>query len=214
MSTVQTSEHLAQETRRLAGSSPGNVDVRTAVRNLTLHALQSRMLTASHVASVTKAVGLGLGDALKGPAQHVRNAAAQAAEGFGEAASKALHALELAAREFTAHGGRLSPGESQQLLDEIAHMEQVLGEGWKHEHVRTPPDWEARVKRLTDHVKRAVGGTENGGEAVRATLHELEAGSREGLRAAGDAGRVLGLMASGALLGLSEILQETAKPPH
>jgi hypothetical protein len=214
MSTVQESEHLEQETRRLAGSSPGSVDVRTAVRNLTLHALQSRLLTATHVASVTKAVGLGLGDALKGPAQHVRDAASQAAEGFGDAATKALHALELAAREFTAHGGRLSPGESQQLLDEIAHLERALGADWKHEHVRTPPDWEVRVKRLTDHVKRAVADTKDSSEAAQATLHELEAGSREGLRATGDAWRVLGLMASGALLGLSEVLEETARPPR
>ena len=214
MSTVQESEHLEKEARRLAGSSPGGVDVRTAVRNLTLHALQSRLLTAAHVASVTKAVGLGLGDVLKGPAQDVRDAASQAAEGFGEAASKALHALELAAREFNARGGRLSPGESQQLLDEIAAMEQVLGSGWKHEHVRVPPDWESRVKRLTDHIRRAVTDNDATGETVRDALHELGASSRDGLRATGDAWRVLGLMASGALLGLSEVLQETAKPPR
>lgn len=212
MSTLPEAEHLASEARRLAGGSPGAVDVRTAVRDLTLHALKSRLLTAAHVANVTKAVGLGLGDALKGPALQVRDAAAHAAQGFGDAASQGLHALELAAREFTSHGGRLSPGESQQLLDEIASLEQALGEGWKHEHVRTPPDWDARTKRLAEHIRRAVADGEARSDAMRATLHDAGASSVAGLRATGDSWRVLGLMASGALLGLSEILEETAKP--
>jgi len=204
---------LARDVQALASQTKGAAaDVRAAVRDLTLHALRSRLLTAEHLASVTKTVGQGIGNVMEEPAADARSAAGHAMQGLGDAVAKGLLALELAAREFADAGGRLNADESQQIIDEIARLEQTLGKDWQHEHVMLAPAKKQRLADLAAHVQRAVSGARQAEPAMRNTLHELQATVHDGKEAAVGAARILGLMASGALLGVSEVLRETATP--
>lgn len=204
---------LARDVQALASQTrQAGADVRAAVRDLTLHALRSRFLTAEHLANVTKTVGQGIGNVMEEPAADARAVAGHALQGLGDAVTKGLLSLELAAREFADGGGRLSADESQQIIDQIARLEQALGKDWQHEHVMLPP---ARKQRLADfaaHVQRAVSGARQAEPAMRDTLHELQSTVHDGKQVAVGAARILGLMASGALLGVSEMLRETAMP--
>lgn len=169
--------------------------MREAVRDLALHALRSRLLTAEHIASVVRAVGEGIESSPLAQAVSVRESRRGAWAGLEDAVVEALHAIELAAREFADGRARLMPGEREQVLSQIARMERSLGEGWQSGHC-IPSALKARIGSVTDLLRRAV--------------------SREATETASDeeafeAGRVLSLVASGVLLGLSEALRESRR---
>lgn len=176
---------------RIAAASPS---VREAVRDVALDALRSRLLTARHIAAVAKTIGEGIGSADVTPTAPVRETYRGAWQGLEEAVGQALHALELAAREFAEGRARLTPAECERLLDEIGEMERSLASGWNRHH-RIPDSLQARIAAVTDCLRRAV----------------TSEGSGAGEAAALDAGRVLSFVASGVLLGLGEALRE---PPR
>lgn len=211
MGPTERNQQLGQQTRKAAKAAlAGRGDVRTAVRDLTLHALRSRLLTAEHLASVTRAVAEGIAGTSAEPLAQAREATRHAFTGLAEALSKGLLALELSAREFAEGSGRLAPGEAQRLLEEIAVLEKALGEGWLHEHAPAPSELRERLAAVSGHLRRAVGDASR--DLAGTVAHDLEAGAVEGVEAVAGASRVLGLVASGALLGLSEALRETATP--
>ena len=83
--------------------------MRIAVRDLALAVLRSRVLTLPHVAHVATAIELGIlpsAAPVKGDATHAR-----AMQGLHDAMGSALEALDLAAHEYAAMGGRLSGAE-------------------------------------------------------------------------------------------------------
>jgi len=156
---------LERTARKVAFGKPKRADIRVAVRDLTLAALRRRVLTLPHVADVATAIRHGIepeNAGVTGNASYAR-----ALEGLLAALDVALNALDLAAREYSAVGGRLAP-------DELAHCLAAL-EG-------LPPGGRiaARASDLRKSLRAAVDGETEGG------MH------------------VLGLIASGALLGLLE----------
>ena len=211
MVPTDNTQQLGQQARKAARAAiDKRGDVRVAVRDLTLHALRSRMLTAAHLADVTKAVAEGIAGTAGEPAAQAREAARHAFTGLAEAVSKALFALELAAREFAEGSGRLGRAEAEGLLAEIATLEKALGEGWRHDHAPPPSDVGERLAALSAHLRRAAGDASR--EAAGVVAGDISKGAREGADAVAGAGRVLGLVASGALLALSEALRESAAP--
>lgn len=173
---------------RMAASSPS---VREAVRDVALDALRSRLLTARHIAAVARTIGEGIGSADVTPTAPVRETYRGAWQGLEEAVGRALHALELAAREFAEGRARITPAEREQILAEIGQMERSLASGWSHDH-RIPDSLKARITAVTGYVRQAV-------------THE---DSAVGEAAALEAGRVLSFVASGVLLGLGDGLRE------
>lgn len=211
MGPTERNQQLGQQTRKAAKAAlAGRGDVRTAVRDLTLHALRSRLLTAEHLASVTRAVAEGIAGSTGEPLGQVREATRHAFTGLAEAVSKGLLALELSAREFAEGSGKIAPAEAARLLEEIAALERALGEGWKHEHSPAPRELAERVAAVSGHLRRAAGDASR--SLAGTVVRDLETGVIEGAEAAAGASRVLGLVASGALLGLSEALRENATP--
>ncbi len=211
MAPTDHTQQLGQQARKAAKAAvAGRGDVRIAVRDLTLHALRSRMLTAEHLANVTKAVAEGIAGTAGEPFEQARAATRHAFTGLSEAVSKGLLALELSAREFAEGSGRLAPSEAERLLGEIAALEKTLGEGWRHDHAPPPTEVAERLAAVATHLKRAVGDAVPG--AATLVARDLGAGAREGTDAVAGASRVLGLVASGALLALSEALRESAAP--
>ena len=126
-------------------------NVREAVRDLTLHALRSRLLTATHIATVARTVGEGIESSDVPPTAPVRETHRGAWAGLEDAVGQALHAVELAAREFAEGRARLTPAERDQLLAEIAQLERSLGEGWGYPRTvpRVPAGADRRGCALT-----------------------------------------------------------------
>ena len=113
----------ADELMRRARHAAGTHNVREAVRELTLHALRSRLLTTTHIAVVARTVGEGIDSSDVPPTAPVREAHRGAWAGLEDAVDQALHAIELAAREFAEGRARLTPEEREQMLAEIARLE-------------------------------------------------------------------------------------------
>lgn len=121
-----SAEDLLRGTREAA--TAGNV--RDAVRDLALHALRSRPLTAAHVATVARAVGEGIASCDVPPTAPVRDAHRGAWAGLEDAVGRALLAMELAAREFAEGRAALGGAERERLVAELVRLDRELGEGW------------------------------------------------------------------------------------
>ena len=179
----------ADELLRRARHAAGTHNVREAVRELTLHALRSRLLTTTHIAVVARTVGEGIDSSDVPPTAPVREAHRGAWAGLEDAVDQALHAIELAAREFAEGRARLTPEEREQMLAEIARLERSLGEGWNHARI-VPDSLKARIAAVTSLLQQAVASG-----AVEKDSQESACGAE----------RILSFVASGVLLGLSEI---------
>jgi hypothetical protein len=183
-------DELLRSARRAAGTQ----NVREAVRDLTLHALRSRMLTTEHIAAVARTVGEGIESSGVPPTAPVRETHRGAWAGLEDAVGQALHAIELAARQFAEGRAQLSQAEREQMLAEIAQMERSLGDGWEYPRA-VPASLHARIASVTALL----------GQAATNRLASAAADGPPG------AGGILSFVASGVLLGLSEELRE---PPE
>src|SRR5947207_15870533 len=111
---VQESRRLEQTVRKVAFGRPvpkGNI--RSAVRDLVLTALRSRMLTISNVMAVAEAIKQGIDPSRSGVKSDTHVPVKQALEGLHLALSQALLALDIALREYTGIGGRLPAHETR-----------------------------------------------------------------------------------------------------
>jgi hypothetical protein len=168
---------------RSARDAVASPTVRTAVRDVALTALRSRLLTAEHIAAVAKTIGEGIGSVDVTPTAPVRETYRSAWQGLEEAVGEALHALEAASREFAEGRAALTPAERERLLADIARMEQSLASGWDHRK-RIPDSLQARIAAVTGLLRQAIASDrEATGEAAR------------------DADRVMSLVASAVLRG-------------
>jgi len=186
MIRTTTTDELLRSARRAAGTP----NVREAVRDLTLHALRSRMLTAEHIACVARTVGEGIESSDLAPTAPLRESRGGAWAGLEDAVDEALRAVELAAREFADGRAHLAPGEREAILHQVAQMESSLGERWQHAR-SVPATLGTRIGSVTALLRQAVSTDASPGAVPDGVL---------------EAGRVLALMASGVLLGLSEAL--------
>lgn len=184
-----SSDELLQRARRAAGT--GNV--REAVRDLALHALRGRLLTAHHIATVARTVAEGIESSDVPPTEPVRETRRGAWAGLEDAVGQALRAVELAAREFAEGRVRLTPAERDQLLAEIAQLQRSLGEGWGHPRT-VPPVLQERLDAVAGYLHASV----------------VEEPAACGAAAAPASG-VLSCFATGVLLGLSEDLAPAAR---
>lgn len=173
-----------------AQAAAATPNVREAVRDVALSALCSRLLTPEHIAAVARTIGEGIESVDVPPTAPVRETTSGAWAGLEEAVDRALHALELATREFAEGRARLTPAERDQMVADIAGLEGALAVGWNHRH-RVPDGLTARITVVTGLLRRAVATEAVPGEAGPSAL---------------GAGRVLSFVASGVLLGLTEAL--------
>jgi len=177
----------ADDLLRDAREAAGTRNVREAVRNLTLHALRSRPLTAEHIATVARTVGEGIESSHLRPAMPGRETYLGAWAGLEDAVAQALLAVELAAREFSEGHGGLEGPDRERLLEEIAALGRSLEEGWASRH-DVPFDLKARLGAAATHLRQTpIAGAAGCPSAGRG-------------RACAD----FSLVASGILVGLSE----------
>jgi hypothetical protein len=154
-----SAEDLLRGTREAAAA--GNV--RDAVRELALHALRSRPLTAAHIATVARTVGEGIASCDVPPTAPVRDAHRGAWAGLEDAVGCALLAVELAAREFAEGRAALGRDERERLLVEITRLDRELGDGWGYARA-IPAPLHARIASATALLREAPACGEGAGD--------------------------------------------------
>ena len=90
-------QRLERTAREVAFGRPKRTDIRIAVRDLTLSALQSRDLTVQHLTNVANAIRAGIEP--ENPRDMDKATYRQALEGLCDAVISALGALDLESRE-------------------------------------------------------------------------------------------------------------------
>lgn len=179
----------ADELLRSARQALGTRDVQESIRELTLHALRSRLLTVGHIATVARTVGEGIESSGMVSSVPGSESRAGAWAGLEDAVDQALHALEVAARAFGVGRTPLLPAERDRMLEELGEMERSLGDSWGHRHV-IPEILRARIASVSALLRRA--------KSEGASLFPVAD------RGQGN-GSTLSCVASGVLLGLSEV---------
>ncbi len=184
-----SAENLLRDTREATGTR----NVREAVRNLTLHALRSRPLSAAHIATVARTVCQGIESSDLPPTAPVRETHLGAWAGLEDAVGQALLAVELAARELAEGRAGLAGPDRDRLLEEVARLEHALDEGWGR-HRSVPPDLKSRIAAVSLHLRQAPPSLADPARAI-------------GPDAACDA---FSFVASGILVGLTETVRTRA----
>lgn len=179
---------------RRASLAARRQDVREAVRDLALQALRSRALTADHIVVVARTVGEGIESSSMAPTTPVRETHRGAWTGLEDAVAQALWAIELAAREVAEGRTKLTASECEDLLVEIAQLENALTGAWEH--------WRAMPSSLRERIDTVCTLLRQAAASDSRSAVQVSADRMAGI------GKILPLVASGVLLGLSEVRRE------
>lgn len=183
----------AESLLRDAREATGTRNVREAVRDLTLHALRSRPLSAAHIATVARTVCEGIESSDLPPTAPVRETHLGAWAGLGDAVGQALQAVELAARELAQGRAGLAGPDRERLLEEVARLERSLEEVWGR-HRSVPGDLKSQIASAASYLRQAPPCL-------------AEPASATGADAACEA---FSFVASGILVGLAEPVRSRA----
>jgi hypothetical protein len=194
--------------------------VRSAVRDIMLKALQARELGLDQinrvVSNVTQGVSAGLGD--KG---NVEKILADAVAGMDDALLKVVEANQVALARLTEGGASFEESSVKKALDELEKFEDRfrdgIQQGAQEAGARLKQQWASVLEKIphggTDTGERVVqtiaGYTQQAEDAMRQ--------SREaGLKVAHTFAQSYATLVSGVLMGLSEAMQhgkpKTTKP--
>jgi O6-methylguanine-DNA--protein-cysteine methyltransferase len=194
--------------------------IRSAVRDITLKALQARELGLDQinkvVRNVTQGVSAGLGDKV-----NVEKALADAIAGMDDALLKVVEANQVALTKLTEGGASFEESSVKKALDELEKFEDRfrdgIQQGAQEAGTRLKQQWASVLEKIPH------GGTDTG-ERVMQTIaaHAKQAQdamtqSREaGMKVAHTLAQNYATLVSGVLMGLSEALQhgkeKTRKP--
>lgn len=188
--------------------------LRQAVTQATLQALQGRELTLKNIRatlkSVTEAAGAGVA---KNPlGADVAPLLDQAVAGMDEALLKAVDANRVALQQLLAQGADLREKHLKKALDDLDKIEDTLIGTVKKAAEGAGAPFAGPWNQVLE--KMQAGGTLSGGQAAKtveqmlAQMHDAaREGRRAGMRAAQALAESYAAMASGVLIGMSEALQ-------
>lgn len=194
--------------------------IRSAVRDIMLKALQARELGLGQINSVirevTKGVNAGLGD--KGDVEKVL---ADAVAGMDDALLKVVEANQVALTKLTEGGASFEESSVKTALGELEKLEDRFRDGIK----QGAQEAGARLKQQWASVLEKIpqGGTDTGERVVQTLAEHAQQAqdalmqSREvGLKVAHTFAQNYATLVSGVLMGLSEAMQHgtpaTTKP--
>jgi hypothetical protein len=184
--------------------------IRSAVRDITLKALQARELGLDQINSVVRNVtaGVNAGLADKGS---VETALADAVAGMDDALLKVVEANQVALTKLTEGGASFEESSVKKALDELEKFEDRFRNGIKE-------GTQAAGERLRQQWASVLDKIPQGGRATQTlAAHAREAqdavaSSREaGLKVAHTLAQNYATLVSGVLMGLSEAMQHKAK---
>jgi hypothetical protein len=205
----QVLENLASE------SIKQGANVRAAVRDVTLNALQQRELTLEQIRSVLRSVALGVNLGVADREEKVERALADTVAGMDDALLKAAQACTLALQRLTGSGRDYEDSNLKQALDQLEGVEDAFltslatATESASDKIKAPWNRVLRATRLSgtaagthvastlrDYAKRAQSAIREQRETSFKTAHLLT--------------QNFGTLASGILIGMSEGLR--AKP--
>jgi hypothetical protein len=150
--------NLSDELLRTAREAAGRAQVRGAIRDLTCHALKRCPLTMENVAVVAQAVGEGIESAPRLRTELERASRHEAWVGLEDAIGRALEALEIAAREFSAGKARMADADRERLLRSACELERQLLARWASCD-QVPPSIADRTGSLKELLCAARAGS-------------------------------------------------------
>ena len=205
----QVLKNLASESIRQGAN------VRAAVRDVTLNALQQRELTLEQIRRVLRSVALGVNLGVADREEKVERALADTVAGMDDALLKAVQACNLALQRLTGKGRDYEDSNLKRALDELEGVEDAF---MKSLATATESAGD-RIKAPWNRVLRAtrLSGTAAGTQ-VAATLRDYAKRAQSAIREQRETSfktahlltQNFGTLASGILIGMSEGLG--AKP--
>jgi hypothetical protein len=195
-----------------------HTQIRTAIRDLTLKALQVRELSLQQingvVGKVAEGVNLGIGEGTIDPAKAIADAFA----GMDEALLKVVEANKVALQKLTEGGASFEESSVKKGLADLEAMEQRFLDGVRQAAGKASAQAQEQWKSVLANLPQS--GTDTG-----ARVAETLSAHARGLQAAIHSSREAGLkvmhtltqnyatLVSGVLIGLSEALEQgKAKP--
>ena len=194
--------------------------IRSAVRDITLKALQARELGLTQINSVVRNVTAGVNAGL-GDKANVEKLLADAVAGMDDALLKVVEANQVALTKLSEGGANFEESSVKKALEELEKLEDQfrdgISQGSQEAGARLKQQWASVLDKIPH------GGTETG-ERVMQTIsaHAQQAQdamtqSREaGLKFAHTLAQNYATLVSGVLMGLSEAMQhgkpQTTKP--
>jgi O6-methylguanine-DNA--protein-cysteine methyltransferase len=186
--------------------------VRSAIRDLTLEALQMRELSLKQingvVRNVTTGVNLGVGDSKIG----TEKALSEALAGMDDALLKVVEANKIALQKLTEGGASFEDSSLKKGLKELESFEEKFLDGIKQATQKASDQVQEQWKAILDKIPR--GGTETGSEVadtLKNQAHEAKVvvrSSREaGLKMVHALAQNYATLVSGVLMGLSDALE-------
>lgn len=196
-------------------------NLRAAVRDLTLRALQSRELSLGQIRQVLKNVTEGINLGAAGAGIDVGRSLAEAMAGMDDALLKAAQASHIALRQLAGAGENFEQSKLKKALDELEQLEDVFLKTLRQSSESAGEQLKAQWAGVLKNVK--VGDTGTGAQ-VAATLQQWEERMQAAMRQQREVSvktahmlsQNFATLASGVLIGLTEALQhkeESAKPP-
>ena len=186
--------------------------VRTAIRDLTLEALQMRELSLKQINNVVRnisaGVNLGVGDAKVDTGKALSDALA----GMDDALVKVVEANKIALHKLTEGGASFEDSSLKKGLKELEAFEEKFLDRVKQASQKATERVQEQWKVILDKIPR--GGTETGAE-VTDTLRTQALDAQTAARSTREAGLKVvhtlsqnyATLVSGVLIGLSEALQ-------
>jgi hypothetical protein len=186
------------------------------VRDLTLHALQTRRFDYAGTKEVIEAMTAGISLGASQRASDVREAVAEALGGLDQALMKSAQASQLALKELAAHGRELNGGELKQTFEQMKKLESDFLAAVNSASQAAGSVAKSGMLDFLSHAKRS--GTDTGAivaQTIREFSHRMAEQMKDAQGASLEAAQHLSARfvqaASGFLQGIAEALRNGAR---
>jgi hypothetical protein len=199
----QVLKSLATESIKQGGN------VRAAIRDLTLNALQQRELTLDQIRNVLRSVAMGVNLGVADREEKVEKALADTVAGMDDALLKAVQACNVALRKLTGKGGDYEDSNLKQALDELEGVEDAMFRSIATATESASEKMKAPWNRVL-HATRLSGTA--AGTQVASTLRDYAQRAQSAIREQRETSvktahlltQNFATLASGVLIGMSE----------
>jgi hypothetical protein len=198
-------------------SAKGGEQLRKAVHDATLRALQGRELTLQNIRSVLKTVSQATSSVVSKdaslPTADVEALLTSAVEGMDDALLKAVDANRVALQQFAAQGADLREKHLKKAMDDLEKLEDMmfgaLGKVAEGSGTQFAGPWSAVLDKMkasgTQTGTQATAAISQIGEQMRDAVRTSRASS---LKAAQALAESYSALVSGVLIGMAEALEQ------
>ena len=186
--------------------------IRTAIRDLTLEALQMRELSLKQINQVVGNISVGVNRGVADAKVDTGKALSEALAGMDDALLKVVEANKIAIQKLTEGGATFEDSSLKKGLKQLESFEEKFLDSVKQASQKASEQVQEQWKIILDKIPR--GGTETGAE-VTETLRTQAREAQSAVRSTREAGLKMvhtlsqnyATLVSGVLIGLSEALQ-------